>query len=411
MKIVIADIDKDALKTVSEELKEIRTEVLSLTIDVGDPDQVARLADASYDHFGSVNILCNNAGVSTYGPMQLLTLKDWNWVLGANLFGVIYGIKYFLGHMLNIKEPCHIINTASIAGLIASDSGPYTASKFAVVGISERLKQQCFNTNVSVSVLCPGYVVTDIIKKMENYKQTETGIYKQTPEREAMTKPFMDIVETLFYSGMDSDMAAEMVIKAIEEDIFYILTHPEFLPNIKDRFDRMESDTIKLTECLGKSLECLEVLNENDLTTKTYKHKSPAFSISYPKDWTQVTPVPTPVLKQVFLALAVPNYGLSISTSRKSTGMVLENTSKKLIRYLNTIAKDIRLISSQQTKLRDGTPAYETVIEYLRMGVQKSKILCITVFSDDKVIRVIVSSGAYCYSDDLKKIAYSLELK
>ncbi|MHA1467251.1 MAG: SDR family NAD(P)-dependent oxidoreductase, partial [Promethearchaeota archaeon] len=269
MKVVIADIDEEALKKVSLELEGMGTEVMSLVVDVSDPDQVSRLADASYEHFGKVSILCNNAGVATSGPMQLLTVKDWNWVLGANLFGVIYGIKFFLGRMLNSREPCHIINTASIAGLMAADSGPYTASKFAVVGMSELLKQQCLNTNVSVSVLCPGYVVTDIIKNMETYKQTQTEIYKPTPEMEVMAKPFMDIVEKLFYSGLDPDMAAEMVIKAIEEDIFYILTHPEFLPPIKARFEKMESDTIKLNKCLGKSLECLEVLNEDALTTKT----------------------------------------------------------------------------------------------------------------------------------------------
>ncbi len=411
MKIVIADIDEEALNNVSLELKEMGTEVISLVVDVSDPDQVSRFADASYEHFGKVNILCNNAGVATSGPMQLLTVKDWNWVLGANLFGVIYGIKFFLGGMLNSKEPCHIINTASIAGLIATDSGPYTASKFAVVAMSELLKQQCLNTNVSVSVLCPGYVVTDIIKNMETFKQSQTEIYKPTPEMELMAKPFMDLVEKLFYSGMDPDMAAEMVVKAIEEDIFYIITHPEFLPIIKARFEKMESDTVKLNECLGNSAECLEVLNEDALTTKTYEHKTPAFSISYPSDWTQVNPVPTPVLKQIFLALAVPNYGLSISVSKKSQGMLLENTSKKLVRYLKTIGKEINIITSKQTKLKDGTPANETVIEYLRTGFLKSKILCIAVFSDNRVIRVIISSGANCYSEELKKIAYSLELK
>ena len=411
MKIVIADINEEALNKVLLELKERGTEVMSLVVDVSDPDQVATLADASYDHFGKVNILCNNAGVATSGPMQLLTVKDWNWVLGANLFGVIWGIKFFLGHMLNSKDPCHIINTASIAGLMATDSGPYTASKFAVVAISELLKQQCLNTNVSVSVLCPGYVVTDIIKNIEKYRQTQDEIYKPTPEMEAMAKPFMDLVEKFFYSGMDPDMTAEMVIKAIEEDIFYIITHPEFLPPIKARFEKMEYDTLRLNEYLGKSAECLQVLDKDNLTTNTYEHKSPAFSISYPNDWTQVNPVPTPVLKQVFLALQIPNYGLSISISKKSQDMLLENTSKKLVRYLKSVGTEIKIISSQQTTLKDGTPANETVVEYLRMGFLEYKVLCVTVFSDNKVIRIIISSGANCYSEDLKKIAYSLELK
>jgi len=202
------------------------------------------------------------------------------------------------------------------------------------------------------------------------------------------------------------------VIKAIEEDIFYIVTHPEYLLPIRSRFEKLESDTIKLHECLGKCEEDLQILKENDLTTATYEHKSPAFSISFPSDWKQVKPVPTPVLKHVFLAIAFPIYELSISISKKSQEeMVLENTSKKLLRYSNTIGNDSRIISSQQTQLKDGTPANETVIEYLRRDFHKYKILCVTVFSDNKIIRIIVSSVANCYREDLKKIVYSLELK
>jgi len=406
MKIVIADIDEEALNNVSHELEEKGTEVMSLVVDVSDPDQVARLADASYDHFGCVNILCNNAGVATGGPMQLLTVKDWNWVLGVNLFGVIYGVKSFLGRMLNSKEPCHIINTASVAGLMPADSGPYTASKFAVVGMSELLKQQCFNTNVSVSVLCPGYVVTDIIKNM---KQSQTGIFKLSSEVDAMTKPFMDLVEKLFYSGMHPDVAAEMVIKAIEEDVFYILTHPEFIHPIKTRFENMHSDALKLSNYFAKYDENFQISKE--ILTQTYEHKSPAFSFSYPNDWIQVNPVPTPVLSIVFLAIQVPKYGLSISISKKSPNMQLENTTKKLVRYLKLTGNEIKMISSQQTKLNDGTPAYETVFGYMRFGVTKYKVLCVTTFRDNKIIRLIISALANCYNEDLKKIAYSLEFK
>ncbi len=405
MKIVLADINEEALNNVSHELEELGTEVLSLMVDVSDPNHVDRLADASYDRFGQVNILCNNAGVATGGPMQLLTLKDWNWVLGPNLFGVIHGIKSFLGRMLKSKEPCHIINTASIAGLMAADSGPYTASKFAVVGISELLKQQCFNTNVDVSVLCPGYVVTDIIKNMERFKQNQTGIYKPTPEMEAMTKPFYDLVEKLFYSGMNPEVAAEMVIKAIENGIFYILTHPEFIPPIQARFEKIKTDTLKLNELFGKYAE------ETPINTKTYEHTAPSFSISYPNDWIQVNAIPTPVLKLAFLALGVPNFGLYISISKKSQSMLLENTSKKLVRFLKLNGNEINIISSLQTKLKDGTPVYETEIEYLRAGFAKTKVLCVTVFSENKVIRVFISATDNCYNEDLKKVVYSLELK
>lgn len=412
MKIVLADINEKALNKVSQELEELGTEVMGLVVDVSDREQVAHLADAAYDRFGNVNILCNNAGVAAGAQIQLLTLKDWDWVLGVNLFGVIYGIKSFLARMLKSKEPCHIINTASLAGLISADTGPYTASKFAVVGISELLKKECFNTNVNVSVLCPGFVITEIIKNMEKFRQEKPGLYQPTPEMEAMAKPFMDIVEKLFYSGMDPDVLAEMVIKAIEQDIFYIVTHPEFIPNIKARFEKIHFDALKLNEHFVKSVEDFQESNETALKIKTYEHKSPAFSISYPIDWIQINPVPTPILRLVFLVLQ-PGFGLSlsISISKKSPSRQLEDAPKKFVRFLKSIGNEIKIISSKQTRLKDGTPANETVVEYMRLGFTKYKVLCVSVFRDNKVIRIIISAIANSYSEELKKIAYSLEFK
>jgi NADP-dependent 3-hydroxy acid dehydrogenase YdfG len=410
MKLVIVDINQEALKKVSDELEEIGTEVMSLVIDVSDPKQVIRLADAVYERLGKVNILCNNAGVSTGGPIQLLTLKDWDWVLGVNLFGVIYGIKAFLARMLKSKEPCHIVNTASLAGLISAESGPYTASKFAVVAISELLKQQCFNTNVSVSVLCPGFVVTEILKNMEKFREEKPGLFKFTPEMQKMTKPFMDLIEKLFYSGMHPDVLAELVLKAIEQDIFYIVTHPEFIPNIKARFENIYSDTLKLHGRVDKYTEKFQLSNETDLII--FEHKAPNFSISYPNDWTKVNPVPTPLLRPIFLALG-PGTGLSlfISISKKSKNMRIEDTPKKIGRFLQSIGNEIKIISSRKTNLKDDIPANETVFEYMRLGFTKSKALCVSVFKDNKVIRIILSSVANFYSEDLKKIVYSIEFK
>ncbi|MFX1443879.1 MAG: SDR family NAD(P)-dependent oxidoreductase [Promethearchaeota archaeon] len=410
MKIVIVDINQEALKKVSDEVEEIGTEVISLVVDVSDPDQVIRLADAAYERFGKVNILCNNAGVSSAGPIQFLTLKDWDWVLSVNLFGVIHGVKAFLARMLKSKENCHIVNTASLAGLISVESGPYTASKFAVVAISELLKQQCFNTNVSVSVLCPGFVVTEILKNMEKFREEKPDLFKLTPDMQEMAKPFMDIVEKLFYSGMHPDVLAELVIKAIEKDIFYIVTHPEFIPNIKARFENIYSDTLELHGRVDKYTEKFQLSNETDLIT--FEHKVPNFSISYPNDWTQVNLVPTPLLRPIFLALG-PGTGLSlfISISKKSQDMQLEDTPKKIIRFLKSGGNEIKIISSQQSNLKDGTPANETVIEYMRLGFTKSKALCVSVFKDNKVIRIILSSIANFYSEELKKIAYSMEFK
>lgn len=408
MKIVLADINEETLNKVTQELEEIGTEVIPLVVDVSELEQVAYLADTAYDRFGRVNILCNNAGVSTGGLMQLLTLRDWDWVLGVNLFGVINGIISFFPRMLKTKEPCHIVNTASLAGLVSAESGPYSASKFAIVAISESLKQQCFNTNVTVSVLCPGFVVTDIIKNLEKFREAQPGLFKLSPEMEAMAKPFMDLFEKMFYSGMDPDVLAEMVVKAVEKDIFFIITHPEFIPNIKARFERIYSDTLKLHEQGDKFSDKFQLSDETDLLT--FEHKTLGFSISYPNDWIQVNPLPTPVLRSVFLATG-PGIGLTLSImiSKKSSSIQLEDTPKKLVRFLKSLGNEIKIVSSQQQKLKDGTPAYETVVEYKRSGFLKYKALCLSVFRDNRVIRIIISSIANFYSEDLKKIAYSLE--
>ena len=167
MKIVLADIDKKNLDKVAKELEGIGAEVMTQITDVSDPEQVAQLADASYERFGSVNILCNNAGVGGGGPLRLLTNENWNWTLGVNLFGVIYGIRYFLNRMIKSRVPCHIVNISSMSGLItAANTQPYPASKFAVVAISESLALECFlqRTKVGVSVVCPGNVNTNIGK-------------------------------------------------------------------------------------------------------------------------------------------------------------------------------------------------------------------------------------------------------
>jgi len=293
-KIVLADIDEQALEKVSKELSEIGAEVMTEITDVSDPEQVVHLADASYERFGSVNILCNNAGVGGGGPIRLLTLENWNWTLGVNLFGVIYGIKHFLNRMLESKEPCHIVNTASLAGLLIGDGEPYHASKFAVVAISETLALECFNTNVGVSVVCPGFVNTNIIKNLGILRQTRTGLWEPTPEMIKMSGPANENFEKILASGMDPKKMAEIVIKGIENDILYVITHPEYIPNIKTRFERIYEDTLKLHEGIEE---------KSEIKTKSFKNDSPAFSVTYPDNLIELKPNPLnyPIIKPVFV--------------------------------------------------------------------------------------------------------------
>lgn len=250
IKIVLADIDEKALNNITQELKEMGTEVLSLVTDVSDREQVAKLADDTYKHFGRCNILCNNAGIGGgVGPARLLELGDWDWTIGVNLFGVIYGIKFFLKRILESKELCHIVNTASLAGLLSSENiGPYSASKFAVVAIIEMLTQQCFNTNVGVSVLCPGAVSTNIMENTIAFSEKRTDVYRLPPTLEEAMKPYVEDTKKVIKSGLEPDLVAEMVIKAIELDLFFIITYPKYVDYAIRRVELIKNDSLKLLE-------------------------------------------------------------------------------------------------------------------------------------------------------------------
>ena len=135
--IVLADIDAPALASVASELERAGSRVLAKRVDVGDAKQVASLAEAAFDTFGAVHVLCNNAGIAVGGRLKDLTLEAWDWILRVNLYGVIHGIHAFLPRMLAGGEPGHVVNTASLAGLMSFQGlAPYSATNYAVVAIS-----------------------------------------------------------------------------------------------------------------------------------------------------------------------------------------------------------------------------------------------------------------------------------
>jgi len=397
MKIVLADIDKAALDKVSQELRDIDVDVMSVITDVSDRDQVAHLADVSYERFGVVNILCNNAGVASGGPIRLMTLENWDWVLGVNLFGVIYGIKHFLNRMLESKEPCHIVNTASLAGLLTGDGEPYSASKHAVVSISEALDRECFKTNVAVSVVCPGYVNTNIIKNTEIISQTRSGLYQPTPEMIKLSGPARENFAKILKLGMDPEIMAEKVLKAIENDIFYVVTHPEFIPIVKTRFERIYDDTLRLH---GK----IEV--ERYFKPKVFTNESPAFSLTYPENFIELKP--NPINKQVFVATTT-GCDIIIRIYKVSPKRRLETATKKIVTILKRTVKDLKVISDKPITLRDGTPAYESIIEYKIGGNSKVKSINISVFKNEKWIRTSLYTGAKYFNENFKKILDTLE--
>jgi NAD(P)-dependent dehydrogenase (short-subunit alcohol dehydrogenase family) len=403
MKIVLADIDKENLEKVAKELEELGTEVMTQITDVSDPAQMAQLADASYERFGSVNILCNNAGVGGAGRISLITIETWNWTLGVNLFGVIYGIQYFLNRMLASNEPCHIVNTSSMAGLLSGDNSPYPVSKFAVVAISESLALDCFNTNVGVSVVCPGRVNTNIINNTRMLRETRPGAWQPPAEMIKESEIGKENMNKILARAMTPEKLAEIVVKAIENDIFYVLTHPEYIPLVKSRFERIYEDTLKLHEGIEA---------KSEKKSKIFKNDTPVFSIAYPESFIELKPNPMnyPVNKPVLVANRDPGIDLLIFVSQSSTyNRPLDETAQEIAKRIEEIAREINISSNKPINLRDGTPAYESVIEYKYLGIFKVKSIHLSVIKYEHRIVISIYANANYYNESLRDILYSLE--
>jgi NAD(P)-dependent dehydrogenase (short-subunit alcohol dehydrogenase family) len=181
-----------------------------------------------------VHVLCNNAGVGITGPTWAISLEDWEWVLGVDLWGVIYGIHYFVPIMLKHGEPSHIVNTASMAGLTSGGSmAPYYVSKHGVVTLSECLHHELQQTgaNVRVSVLCPGWVDTKINESDRNRPSGAINVDKLDP----MGRAFRDMVGKALKVGLKPRDVAELVLQSILDETFYILPHAHWNTLIESR--------------------------------------------------------------------------------------------------------------------------------------------------------------------------------
>ena len=405
-KLAISDINKEALSKVAEELRKKGIEVLELVVDVSDRVQVAEMADKIYDHFGKVHILCNNAGVAAGGPTHLTSLSDWDWVLSINFFGVLYGVKSFLPRMLNSGEPCHIVNTASIAGLIPEASvGPYTASKYATVGLSESLTQQYFNSNVKFSVLCPGFVKTDLHVNSQNLGKTKTSVYNKTNEAVEPFKFFIENFTNQILGGIEPDIVSEKVIDAISNDIFYIITHPEFIPLLEGRMNNIKEASLALNKDPIRKIE--DYYKSGDLAI--YKNQSPDFSITYPKNWVPVALPPGIPIK--YLATNF-KFMIIVIAMDISPDMELKNAIGMISIVLGGMGTDVKVISNRETKLKDNNIiGYEGEIEYKRSGLHKTKNIILSAIKEKKLIGVIVSYPPHNFDEYIKKILYSLEFK
>ena len=242
MKIVLADIEINALNNAEAKLKEIGVETLAVLTDVSKGKEIKALADITYNTFGEANLLFNNAGVGITGSLWEHTEADWEWVLSVNLLGVINGIRVFVPRMLEQDGYGHIINTASVAGILSYPfMGVYSASKHGVVTISEILHHELrlLGSELRVSVLCPGLVKTNIMEAERNRPESLVNTIEDTANKEAIR--FENELRSGVESGMSVEALTDIVFNAIRNEKFYILTHPQ----IKEIFQRRFHEILK----------------------------------------------------------------------------------------------------------------------------------------------------------------------
>jgi NAD(P)-dependent dehydrogenase (short-subunit alcohol dehydrogenase family) len=242
MKLVLADVQQDALDKARAELEAQGAQVLAMRCDVRKAEQVQALADATMEKFGAVHLVFNNAGVGTGGLIWENSLADWEWVLGVNLWGVIHGVRIFTPLMLQTatKEPGyrgHIVNTASMAGLLnAPNMGVYNVSKHAVVSLSETLYHDLLlvDAPIGASVLCPYFVPTGISQSERNRPDDVKEERVPTASQHAAQA----VVHKAVSSGkVSAAQVAECTFDAIRDGRFYVYSHPQALGNVQTRME------------------------------------------------------------------------------------------------------------------------------------------------------------------------------
>jgi len=234
--VMLADIEEAPLKAAIELLSKTNTQVDGVLLDVSDRDAMRAAAQKTIDRFGKVHIVCNNAGIGAGGPMEEVTPQDWEWSIDVNLKGVVWGIEAFVPLIKQHGEGGHVVNTASMAGLVPVPGfGPYTATKYAVVGMSEDLSMELEPFGIGVSVLCPGFVATQIANSRRTRSADKYG-------SEAQEEDTITAANDAVAAGIPPEVVGERVVECIEENRLYAFTHPEFKEPTEARFARMAAD-------------------------------------------------------------------------------------------------------------------------------------------------------------------------
>ncbi|MBL4866240.1 MAG: SDR family NAD(P)-dependent oxidoreductase [Pseudomonadales bacterium] len=232
MKVMIGDIEQEPMERAVAELTKSGGEAAYVQVDVSDRDSMFAAADATIETFGKVHVLCNNAGVLVDGRSEKVDVDNWNWVVDVNIWGVVNGLQAFLPLIRSHGEEGHVVSTSSMAGMVNfRGSGPYNATKFAVVALAETLMEEHKKDNLGVSVLCPGAVNTKIAESGRNRQ----GQYGGTDDN--VNAPMAKLLP----EALDPNIVGKQVLEAILDDQPYIFTDPSLRRHIAERFRRLNA--------------------------------------------------------------------------------------------------------------------------------------------------------------------------
>jgi NADP-dependent 3-hydroxy acid dehydrogenase YdfG len=230
MKVAITDIEQAALDRVKDEFAQSNPEVIQLKVDVTDRDAMEQAARDTEAAFGKVHVVCNNAGVAVGGRVDVMDYNDWDWVMGVNLDGVINGVQTFVNRIKAHGEGGHFVNTASMAGQMPIPGGSiYTASKYAVVGMSEVMRTDLARYDIGVSVLCPGGVTTNVAKSGRN---RPANLLRETDTSQL---GLGELSEPVMADMLEAAVIGDMVLAAVLANDLYIFSHPGLKPVVDAR--------------------------------------------------------------------------------------------------------------------------------------------------------------------------------
>jgi NAD(P)-dependent dehydrogenase (short-subunit alcohol dehydrogenase family) len=233
MNVVIADIEDAPAKVAVERLASEQIKAVSVHCDVGERNNLRAAALEAVSAFGKVHVVCNNAGVGAGGEIGKVPERDWDWIVDVNLKSVYYGVETFLPLIRSHGEGGHFVNTASIAGLISGPGmEPYSATKYAVVAMSEGWAMQLAGSNIGMSVLCPGFVRT----RIHESARTKQARFGGAAEPESFDPDRREMITKAIETGLDPDVVGARVVEAVRDNQLYIFTDPRFKDVVEMRF-------------------------------------------------------------------------------------------------------------------------------------------------------------------------------